>query len=181
MRERERVAEKPDGIVLADHRDMRGRAWQIWVRRAIFTAILVVPLLGLANVFGQRPRTASAEVGAARLEVYAPSKLRGGIFFEARFHIGAKQELKDARLVLQPGWAEGLSINTLEPSPVGEASDDGRLVFDLGHIPAGQKYLFFMQFQVNATNVAWNRPADVLLYDGDTLLARVHHSFTVWP
>jgi hypothetical protein len=28
-----------------------------------------------------------------------------------------------------------MSMNTIEPSPIGEASDDGRLVLDLGHFP----------------------------------------------
>jgi hypothetical protein len=175
------VAEKPDGIVLAEHRDMRGRTRQIWVRRAILAAILVVPALGLFNVFGQRPHITTADVAAARLEVYAPSRLRGGVFFEGRLHIDAKHEVKDARVVLDPGWAEGMSMNTIEPAPVGEASDNGRLAFDLGHIPAGNKHLLFMQFQVNATNIAWKRRADVRLYDGDVLLARVNHTFTVWP
>jgi hypothetical protein len=35
-------------------------------------------------------------------------------------------------LVLDSGWGEGVTINTIEPSPVGEASRDGKLVFDLG-------------------------------------------------
>ena len=87
----------------------------------------------------------------------------------------------NATLKLDPGWAEGLSVNTVEPSPVSEASDDGRLSFELGHIPAGKSYLLFMQFQVNPTNVAWNRPQNVELVDGGRVVARLHRKFTVFP
>ena len=67
----------------------------------------------------------------------------------------------NAVLKLDPGWAEGMSINEIEPSPVNEASDNGRLSLELGHIPAGKSFLLFMQFQVNPTNVAWHRPQNV--------------------
>jgi hypothetical protein len=73
-----------------------------------------------------------------------------------------------------------MTINTIEPSPVGEASRDGKLVLDLGHVPAGQKYLLFVQFQVNPTNVG-RRGQDVRLYDGETLVATIHRTVTVFP
>ncbi len=100
---------------------------------------------------------------------------------EARFHVVAKRGLKDAQLVLDPGWAEGMSMNTIEPSPIGEASDNGRLVFDLGHIRAGGSFILFVQFQVNPTNVAWHRPQNVELRDGTRVLARIHRTITVFP
>src|SRR5205807_2599867 len=108
--------------------------------------------LGLANVFGQRPQTVSSDVPAAKLTLYAPAHLRSGLLFSARFHITAHRELKKATLVLDPGWAEGMSINTIEPSPLGEASKDGKLSFDLGHVPAGGSFILWMQFQSNPTN-----------------------------
>ncbi len=143
--------------------------------------IAVFSLFGLANVFGQRPATARAEVPAAVLSVYAPTAVRGGDFMEARFHITARHDLEDARLVLAPGWAEGMSMNTIEPSPIGEGSDDGRLLFDLGHVPRGQSHILFLQFQVNPTNVAWHRSQNVELRDGGRVLARIHRTITVFP
>jgi hypothetical protein len=74
-----------------------------------------------------------------------------------------------------------MSLNTIEPSPIGQASDNGRLSFDLGHIPAGESFILFMQFQVNPTNLAWNRPQNVELDDGNQVLATIHHSITVFP
>ena len=158
-----------------------GRRHEVWARRGILGAILVVPALAAFNVFGQRPGTIAADAAAARLAVYAPDVVRGGVLFEARFHVTARRELKDARLVLDPGWAEGVSINTIEPSPVGEASANGKLSLDLGHVPRGNKHLLFMQFQVNPTNVAWHRRADVALYDGDEHIVTVRRTVTVYP
>lgn len=60
----------------------------------------------------------------------------------------------------------------VEPSPLGEGSRDGKLVFELGRVPAGRKHLFFLQLQVNPTNVG-HRSQDVQLFDGDRLLATV--------
>lgn len=94
--------------------------------------------------------------------------------------IDARQDLKKATLVLDPGWAEGITINTVEPSPIGEASRNGKLVFELGHIPAGDTYLFFLQLQVNPTNVG-RRSQDVALYDGDTFLTSIDREVTVFP
>ena len=112
--------------------------------------------------------------------MYAPERVRGGLFYEARFTVEARREVEDATLVLDSGWAEGITINTLEPSPIEEASRDGKLVFGLGRVPAGEKHVLFLQLQVNPTNVG-HRSQDVRLYDGDALLAKVDRSITVFP
>ena len=57
-------------------------------------------LLGLANVFGQRPDTTVVGADAATLKLYAPAHLRSGLLFSARFHVYAHRELKKATLVL---------------------------------------------------------------------------------
>jgi hypothetical protein len=172
--------QQPDFIVLRKHRDLVARRNEVWVRRLLLTLLGAIPLVALFNVFGQRPSTSTAAVPAASLSVYAPTSVRGGLLYEARFHVRATRELKDARLVLDPGWLEGMQVNTIEPSPVGEASDDGRLALDLGHIPAGQKHLLFIQFQVNPTNVG-HRSHDVSLYDGERRLLTVHDDVTIFP
>jgi hypothetical protein len=175
------VADAPDGIVLKHHRDLDGMRETLWPRRLIIGAIVVFAVLGLANVFGQRPVTVSADAAEASLKLNAPDRLRGGLLFSARFHVTAHQDVKDAVLVLDQGWAEGMAINTIEPSPVGEASRDGKLSFDLGHIPAGESYVLYMQFQANATNLAWHRPAGVTLLDGSTRLLHIDRDVTVYP
>jgi hypothetical protein len=143
--------------------------------------VAAIPVVALFNVFGQRPETSTFVVPAASLKVYAPTTVRGGLFFEGRFHITARQDIKDAFLVLGPGWAEGMSINTIEPSPSNETSENGNLSFELGKIPAGESFILFMQFQVNATNVGWRRPQTVELRDGKTSLISYKRTMTVYP
>jgi hypothetical protein len=173
------VADVPDQLVLKVARDREGRR-DVVARRVLLSGLLVVLVLGLFNVFGQRPSRMTAEADTARLEVYAPERVRGGLFYEARFRVDAVRELDNATLVLEPGWAEGITINTVEPAPLGEASRDGKLVFELGRVPAGQKHVFFLQLQVNPTNVG-HRSQDVQLFDGDELLATVERTITVFP
>jgi hypothetical protein len=173
------VADIPDQLVLKIARDREGKR-DVVARRFLFSGLLFVLGLGLFNLFGQRPSTTVAEADAVRIEVYAPERVRGGLFYEARFRIDARREVEEATLVLDPGWVEGITINTVEPAPVGEASRDGRLAFDLGRIPAGQKHVFFLQLQVNPTNVG-HRSQDVRLYDGEELLATIDRSITVFP
>jgi hypothetical protein len=175
------VASAPEGIVLRRHRDLEGRRYGIWIRRALLALVAAISLLGLLNVFGQRPESTSVDAPAAKLTLYAPNHLRGGILYSARFHVVAHRDLKQATLVLDPGWAEGMSINTIEPSPAAEASSNGKLSLQLGKIVAGDSHILFMQFQVNPTNVAWQRPQDVRLYDGRDLLLTMRRSVTIFP
>jgi hypothetical protein len=74
-----------------------------------------------------------------------------------------------------------MSMNTVEPSPVDETSDNGRFSFSLGRIAAGHSFILFLQFQVNPTNVAWHRPQNVELVDGNHVIARIHRTITVFP
>jgi hypothetical protein len=174
------MAEVPDTLVLKRDRDLEGRRHEIWIRRGIITLIGAFIVAALLNVFGQRPSTATAGSPAATLSLYAPTSLRGGLLWSARFTISAHRALKKAILVLSPSWAESMSINTIEPSPVDEASDNGKLVFTLGPIGAGKSHVLFMQFQVNPTNVS-HAPRTVELFDGNTRLASIKQTVTVYP
>jgi hypothetical protein len=136
--------------------------------------------LALAGTLGQPETRGVATAGSPALELQAPARLRGGLLYQARFRVEARQELEDARLVLSPGWLEGLTINTVEPAPLGEASDDGSLSLDLGHVPAGERYDLYVAFQVNPTTIG-RRAQDVELFDGETLLLTVHRALTVFP
>lgn len=179
-RERFRVADVPERLVLKRHRDLVGRRRSIWYRRGLLVLLAAFLILGAINVFGQRPAGVTIETPTASLELYAPTKLRGGVFFEARVTITAHHDVKNALLQLSPGWQESMQMNTIEPSPLGQASRNGDLLFTLGHIPAGQKYRLFMQFQVSATNVG-RRDTDLTLYDGARKLIHIHRVTTIYP
>ena len=174
------MASAPEGLTLQRNRDLSGR-WQVpYVRWALLGLVGVFVVLGLLNAFGQQPQTHTVAANGAELEVYSPQRLRGGLFFMSRFTIRAERELKAATLVLDPGWLEGITLNTLEPSPVGEASRNGRVALDLGHVPAGSKHVFFLHFQVNPTEIG-RRSQDVDLFDGETQLLHVDRTVTIFP
>jgi hypothetical protein len=150
------------------------------VRRGLLGLVACIPVIALFNVFGQRPSTSRAETGAAILSVYAPDRVRGGLLYTARFHITAKRDLKKAALVLNSGWFEGMQVNSIVPQPLGEGSRDGAVVLELGHIPAGHSALYFIQFQVNPTNIG-HRSQNVELDDGPTRVFTIDRTITIFP
>jgi hypothetical protein len=174
------MADIPDAIVLKRDRDLEGREGEIWVRRVILLLLTALSIAALLNVFGQRPSTSTAAAPAATLELNAPTHLRSGLLWSARFDIQAHQDIKKAILVLSSSWAESTAINTIEPSPVDETSDNGKLALTLGPIKAGNRYLLFMQFQTNPTNVG-RRSRSVELFDGTTRLLGFDQTMTIYP
>jgi hypothetical protein len=173
------VPDTPQFLTLKNNRDRTERV-ELILRRGFFGLVFLIALLGLLNVFGQRPKDTLAASSAADLHVFAPTDLRGGLYYEGRITIDAKQEIEKATIVLDSGWTEQMQINTIEPSPVGESSRDGKLTLEFGHVPAGQKLVAWMQFQVNPANVG-HRSQDVTLYDDTTFLAEANRSVTIFP
>jgi hypothetical protein len=153
------VADRPDGIVLRRHRDLEGREWHPWLRRALLALVALVLVLALFEVFGQGTSTTRAEAGAATLSVTAPSAVRGGLLFQARITTEAHTELKDAMLVLNQAWLNGLTLNTLEPSPLNEAS---------------------REYQVNPTTVG-PRTLRLELQDGETPVTSLERTLRIFP
>jgi hypothetical protein len=174
------VSRAPDGILVSRDRDLDGRESEVWVRRSLFALLPVVAVLALANVFGQRPETRTASTASATLGLHAPARVRSGLLFGARITVAAKTDIANARLVLDPGWFEGLTVNTIEPAPKDETSVDGKTALTLGPIAAGHEHVTWIEFQVNPTNVG-HRSQRVRLYDGRSLLARIDRTITVFP
>jgi hypothetical protein len=170
----------PDRIVLGRDRDFEGRGHELWIRRGLFLVLPLITVLALLNVFGQRPQDLEATAGAASLEVHAPVRVRSGLLYEARFTIRASSRIENAVLVLDPGWFESMTVNTIEPSPQEEHSVDGKPALELGPIAAGDAYVLYMQFQINPTNVG-RRSQTVRLYDGKRLLLTIPRTVTVFP
>jgi hypothetical protein len=165
---------------LTRHRDRRGKRADPWIKLAGLGVLLAIVVLALLDVFGQRPATSTASSTTARLQLYAPSTVRGGLLYTARFRIDALGDIKRAILVLAPGWADQYTFNGVSPQPISEASADGKVSLTLGHIPAGEHYTLFLSLQVNPTNVG-HHGQTVWLYDGQTKLASIQHEITIWP
>jgi hypothetical protein len=170
----------PDEIVLKRDRDLAGRTWHPWVRRGLLAIVAVPALLALANVFGQHQSSVSTTASAGTLSVNSPSRVRGGLLYTASFTVRARSELQKATLVLDPGWIDGMQVNSINPQPVDEASRGGRVVLDLGHIPAGETVKYFIEFQVDPTTLG-TRDQNVELDDGPRQILTQHRTLTVYP
>jgi hypothetical protein len=173
------MAAAPATLTLARHRDRQGRPGS-WVRWLGLALLAVIPVCALLDVFGQRTVVSTDSAPAARLTLYAPSTARGGLMYTARFRIEARSELKNATLVLAPGWADQYTFNGISPQPSSENSQNGAISLSLGDIPQGQVYTEFVSLQINPINVG-DHNQTVRLYDGKRQLAVIHHSIMIWP
>jgi hypothetical protein len=170
----------PDHIVLKRHRDLVGRQRHPWARRGLLGVVGLVCLLGLLDLFGQLSGTTHAAGPQAELSVSAPTRVRSGLLYTARFEVRARQSIKQAWLVLDEGWFENVQVNSYVPQPVSQESRNGRVAFEFGHIPAGHSYVFYLQFQLNPTDVG-RRSENVELDDGTQRLVRIDRTATVFP
>jgi hypothetical protein len=148
------------GVDLARIRDLEGRRRYPWARRALLALLALPVVLGLSGALGQETMTRSAASPQARLALDAPSS--------------------HPRLILAPGYINGMQMNTIEPAPTGEASRGPRLVFSYDELSAGDELVAYLQFQTNPTTTG-GQDATVSLDDATRPLARVDHTITVLP
>jgi len=152
-----------------------------WERYCFVLLLAAAVVAALADVFGQSPTSSTASAGGATLEVQAPERLRGGLYFQLRVTIRARRAVERPTLVLDRGWFEEMSVNSIVPQPADQRSAaDGRVVLEYGRLAAGSTLVSYVYFQVNPTNVG-QRHADVELLDGSRLLATVHRTIVVFP
>jgi hypothetical protein len=170
----------PQSLDRDRHVDLHGRNLEPWIRTAVLLIFVGISAAGLANVFGQRTGATTVESSAARMTLEAPGAARGGLMYQARFQIEARRDLEKPMLVFDPGWFEGFTINTFEPDPVEWEHRNGRNVMLFGRVPAGEKLVFRLQFQVNPTAVG-GRHQGVALEDGGEPLLRLVHRMRLFP
>jgi hypothetical protein len=174
------VADYPDLLTPERHQQLSGRGHDPWVRRIFLTLLFALIVAALFNAFGQRSQTRRGEGPAAHLEVRGPGRVRGGLIYQQRITVRAVQDVMHPRLVLDTGWLDGQTINTIEPSPQSESSRDGKLVLSYDELSAGDKLEVFLDFQVNPTHVG-STDHGVELDDAETPLARVSGSLVTFP
>jgi hypothetical protein len=174
------MASLPETLERERHVDLRGRNVELWLRRAILLALLGFAVAALAGVFGQRGVESRASGAAAALTIEAPTALRSGLMFQARFEIEARQAIVTPILVLDDGWFDGMTINSLEPAPVAEIERNGRMLLVYDRLDAGERLSVYMEPQANPTTTGV-RSQDVALNDGGTVLLRLERSATIFP
>jgi hypothetical protein len=170
----------PEGLSADRAARLSGRSHEPWVRRAILVLLGAIVVAALFDVFGQQPTTSRAAGPAAALQVQAPSRMRGGLVFQARFEVTARTRLAQPALRLQRGWFEDMSVNSIEPSPSSETSRDDAVILSFDPIDAGHTLTVWIFFQANPTNLG-RQGQDVALTDGSRVVAAVHRSVLIFP
>lgn len=174
------MANLPETLDRDAHIELSGRRLDVWSRRIgilIFTAFVFV---GLANVFGQRPSSMSAATHTATLQLHAPGALRSGLIYEARFRIEAHRTLDSPKLVLEQGWFDAITLNSIEPDPAEQSERDGRIIYRYDAIPAGETLVVRLQLQVNPTAIG-PRSQDVSLENDGDPIAHIDHDLFIYP
>ncbi|MGH3018280.1 MAG: hypothetical protein ACRDLU_07900 [Gaiellaceae bacterium] len=170
----------PDHLERKQHIDVERRSLEWWLVRAgviIFAAFLGV---GLANVFGQRVETTSVAAAIADLEVKAPTAVRSGLVYEVQFTVAAHAALEEPTLVLDSGWFDGFTINTMSPDTKDWTQRDSRQVLSYDAVPAGTELVVRLQYQVNPTTMGTRDQGVALEDDGEQILT-LDHETTVFP
>jgi hypothetical protein len=174
------VAELPDLLERPRHVDLERSRLEPWLARAGIVLCCAFVLLALANVFGQKVRIVGVSAPAADLEVEAPSAVRSGLIYEAQLTVTAHRALKEPTLVLDGGWFDGFTINTMSPEPTDWTQRDGRNVLSYDRVPAGQELVVRLQYQANPTTMG-TRDQDVILEDAGRPILAVDNETIVFP
>ena len=170
----------PDSISLERHRD-DDRPVERWLRWILVALLTAFAGLGLLNVFGQQPSEVRVASSNATFAVSAPDDLRGGLFFQGRFEILARETIRTPTLRLASGWFDGIHLNTIEPEPTGTGPDEGGdVTLEFDPLPAGETLTVYLELQVNPTSMG-RRDQSAELRDGDRTLASVDRRVTIFP
>jgi hypothetical protein len=170
----------PAGIDRPRHQDLTGRSYHVWARRIALAMIAAVPVLALLNVFGQHASPVTYSSPAASLVIDSPARVRGGLVFTTRIVITPRRQLANARLYLDNGWFQAMTLNGIAPQPSTEIAQGKWQVWDFGKIPARAAFDVWISWQANPTNIGQHSQA-VALYDGGTQLMTAQHTLTVFP
>jgi hypothetical protein len=170
----------PEGLDPARHVALEGRGAHPAVRRTFLVLLGAIAVAALANVFGQHPSSSRASASFASLEVQSPTRLRGGLIFQARIQVRARTRIAHPTLVLQHGWFESMSVNSIVPDPQSQSEVDGTVRLVLPSLAAGRSSTTWIYFQVNPTNLG-RRSEDVALEGGRGQRVAVRRSVTVFP
>jgi len=161
-------------------RDLRGRSAHPSIRRALLTLIGAGVLVAATGAIGQPTGTWRAAGAAARLQVELPDTLRGGLLWRARIVVRATRAIGHPRIILGPGFAEGMQLNTIQPAPVSEAGRGPRIVLTYAGLKAGEELVVYLQLQANPTTVG-AQDTSVELDDQADPIVRIAHTTTVLP
>jgi hypothetical protein len=166
---------------LERHRDLVGRNRETWGRRILTTVFVAFILLAAANVFGQRPSGARASGPAATLAVSTPATVRGGLIFQTRIDVTTTEAISHPTLILGGGWFDGMTLNSIQPGPADQEARGAAVTLTYPALGRGARMTVWLEWSANPTNLAWNRPEQVVLTDGTSPLVTMTRHVTVFP
>jgi hypothetical protein len=171
----------PAEIDLGRHRDFEGRTAGRWLRRVFMSLLVLLLVAALANAFGQAAATDTASGAGGTLSVKAPSRLRGGLSYQGEFVIHAAEALAAPTLVLERGWVDQTTVNTIQPEPSGSTTDaGGDLKLRFPSMAAGRTLVVYVEFQTNPIDVG-SHDAGAALYDGARPIASISRTQLDFP
>jgi hypothetical protein len=174
------VAELPDLLDRKKHVDLEHAWLEPWLQRAGVVVLAAFLIAALANVFGQKVETATATAATADLDIDAPRAVRTGLVYEVQFTITAHRALEEPTLVLDSGWFDGFTINTMSPDTADWVQRDGLNVLSYDALAAGEELAVRLQYQVNPTTFG-RREQGVVLEDGGRRILDLDHGVTIFP
>ena len=170
--------ELPDGIEPRHVAEKEGiRRHQSVMALGILTLVMVAGVLGF---FGRPDSARTATAPRAELEVFGPSLIRSGEFFEMRFRVRAEEALTDAVIAIDEGVWEDITVNTIIPGPVEETHEDGQFRFTIGEVPGGTEFLLKVDLQINPDFIG-NNDGEIALFDGDDEITSLEYELGVLP
>lgn len=141
----------------------------------------MVVVAGAVGALGQPARTETiAGRDGTTLRISVPKVLRSGVFFQGRLDVVAGRTMDEPTLVLGPGWAEELQINTIAPAADTETSQDGSIGLAYRRLDEGERLTVWLQFEVNPT-ASGRRTLTTALLDGDRPVADSRRALTILP
>jgi hypothetical protein len=174
------MSDLPQGIDLQRHRDFEGRQLGQGLRHLFLAVLLAFVVAALLNAFGADSSTSEAGAAAATLKVTAPERVRGGLLYQARIVVHARQAIGAPTLVLDKGWIEETTLNTLEPEPAETTSDAGHLKIRYPPLQPGRILTVYVALQANPNN-AGSHDQGLALYDADEEIASVDRTQVNFP
>lgn len=180
---RRAAAPLPGNLDREKHLDLADREIDPWIRRLIVLGIALIPVAALLGAFGQRPSTETAHVtaGSASLTLDAPTRLRGGLIFQAKIQVEAgDRPISEPVLALADGWLDSVTLNAISPLPTDESSSDDTVLWTYDRLEAGENLTIWTQWQVNPTRVGTG-DGNLELRDGDQHLAGLDRTVLFFP
>ena len=172
--------ERPPGIDLERHAELKGRRQAPWARRITLLVIAAIPVAGLTNLFGQRTQSTHSDSTKATLFVKSPTHLRGGLMFTTEIVVTPHQNINDAQIYLDNGWFQNMTLNAVTPQPSNSSAQGNWQTWDFGPMQANQPFTILISWQTNPTNVG-RHPETLELYDGNNQIMTIHRTFFVFP